>query len=189
MGTPRQIFWSVLFASLSSAAFACDKQPLSPAVPDPGGLSQKQRHAVQQEVREYYEAMKVYTAGLEAEIADARGDDAPRQRAELIECNNAAVAEAQAVLKAIEQYVPLPANPGSEVALRRTIDEIALDTPNYDLMTPEVVAAVQEHKRTVRRYLSSLGTVESMTFLSTNARGDDAYLVVFDKGVMLWEIG
>ena len=43
-----------------------------------------------------------------------------------------------AVLKAIEQYVPLPANPGSEVALRRTIDEIARDTPNYDLMTPEV---------------------------------------------------
>ncbi len=107
----------------------------------------------------------------------------------MIECNNAAVTEAQAVLKAIEQYVTLPANPGSEVALRRTIDEIARDTPNYDLMTPEVVAAVQRHKRAVRRYLSSLGTVESMSFLSTNARGDDAYLVIFDQGVMLWEIG
>jgi sugar-specific transcriptional regulator TrmB len=189
MSISRQIFWSVLFASLCSAASACDNPPLAPAVPDPDELSQKQRQAVQQEVREYYEAMKVYTAGLEAEIAAARGDDAPRHRAELIECNNAAVTEAQAVLKAIEQYVPLPANPGSEVALRRTIDEIARDTPNYDLMTPEVVAAVQEHKRTVRRYLSSLGTVESMRFLSTNARGDDAYLVVFEKGVMLWEIG
>ncbi len=79
MSISRQIFWSVLFASLSSAASACDNPPLAPAVPYPGGLSQKQRQAVQQEVREYYEAMKVYTAALETEIAAARGDDAPRQ--------------------------------------------------------------------------------------------------------------
>jgi hypothetical protein len=188
MSTSCEIVWSVLLVSLSSAAFACDDAPLAPVVPEPDGLSQEQRQAVEREVGAYYEAMKVYTAGLEEDIAAARGDDAPRRRAELIECNNAAVAEARAVLKAIEQYVPLPANPGSEVALHRTIDEIARDTPNYDLMTPEVVAAVQKHKRMVRRHLSSLGTVESMRFLSTNARGDDAYLVVFDNGVMLWEI-
>jgi hypothetical protein len=188
MATSSEIVWSVLLVSLSSAAFACDDAPLAPAVPDPGGLSREHRQAVEREVGAYYEAMKVYTAGLEEAIAAARGDDAPRHRAELIECNNAAVAEVAAVLKALEAYVPLPANPGSEVALRRTIDEIARDTPNYDLMTPEVIAAVQENKRMVRRHLSSLGTVESLSFLSTNARGDDAYLVVFDKGVMLWEI-
>jgi hypothetical protein len=91
--------------------------------------------------------------------------------------------------EAIEQYVPLPANPGSEVALRRTIDEIARDTPNYDLMTPEVVAAVREFEDMLQRQLSSLGTFESVRFLSTTARGDDAYLVIFDKGVTIWEIG
>src|SRR6185503_15784109 len=84
MSTSREMFWIVLFAALSSASFACDNPPLAPAVPDPGGLSQEQRQAVQQEVGAYYEAVKVYTACLEAEIATARGDDAPRYRSELL---------------------------------------------------------------------------------------------------------
>jgi hypothetical protein len=185
----REIVWSVLLVSLSSAAFACDDAPLAPAVPDPGELSQKQRQAVQKEVREYYEAMKVYTAGLEAEIAAARGDDAPRHRAELIECNNAAVAEAQVVLNAIEQYVPLPANPDTEAALRRTIDEYVQGTPNYDLMTPDTAAIARPFEAMLRRQFSSMGTFESVRFLSTTARGDDAYLVIFEEGVTIWEIG
>jgi len=183
------MFWIVLFAALSSASFACDNPPLAPAVPDPGGLSQEQRQAVQQEVGAYYEAVKVYTACLEAEIATARGDDAPRYRSELTLRNNAAVAEAVAVLKALEKYVPLPANQGSEAALRRTIDELAQGTLNYDLIAPEIAATMRRSEAVVRRELLSFGRFESATFLSRNAREADVYLVKFADGVTMWEIG
>ena len=188
MTISRGILWSLLFASLSSAASACDLPPLA-AVPDPGGLSEAQRRAVQQEVGAYFEAMKVYTACVEAEIVAAGGDDGPRTRAVLVKRNNAAVAEAETVLKAFEKYVPLPANPGSEGALRRTIDEYVRGKPNYDLMTPGMAQLFREAEGGFHKQISSWGTFESVTFLSTNPVGADVYLVKFAEGVMMWEIG
>ncbi|HZF29889.1 MAG TPA: hypothetical protein VE907_12265 [Gammaproteobacteria bacterium] len=158
-------------------------------MPDPGGLSQEQRQAVQQEVGAYFEAMKAYTACLQAELVVAGGDDAPRYRAALINRNNAAVAEAEVVLKVLETYAPLPANPGAEAALRRLIDGYVQGKFNYDLMTPEVAADVRKIEAGFRKQISSFGTFESVTFLSTNVLGADVYLVRFADGPMMWEIG
>jgi len=95
MTTWREMLWSVILAGLSSSALACDLPRLA-AVPDPSGLSEQQRRAVQQEVAAYFEAMKAYTACLQTDIVAAGGDDAPKYRAVLVNRNNAAVAEALA---------------------------------------------------------------------------------------------
>jgi len=188
MTTWREMLWSVILAGLSSSALACDLPRLA-AVPDPSGLSEQQRRAVQQEVAAYFEAMKAYTACLQTDIVAAGGDDAPKYRAVLVNRNNAAVAEAEAVLKAFGKYVPLPANPGSEAALRRTIDEYAQGKLNYDLMTPDVGQFVRKIEADFHRQITSFGKLESVTFLSTNVLGADVYLVRFTDGVMMWEVG
>lgn len=189
MQASRTMLWSVLLGALSSAASACDLPPLV-VVPDPSGLSEQRRRAVQQEVGAYFEAMKVYTDCVQAQIVAVGGDDAPRYKAVLVNRNNAAVAEAEAVLKAFGKYVPLPANPGSEAALRRTIDELVEGKLNYDRLTPELNQLVRETgEQGLRRQVSSWGRFESATFLSTNAVGADSYLVEFAEGVMMWDIG
>jgi hypothetical protein len=185
------LLWSVLLVGLSSAAAACDLPPLA-AVPAPSGLSEEQRQAVKQDVSAYFEAMKVYTACVQAEIAAAGDDDAPTYTAVLVNRNKAAVAEAYAVLKAFGPYAPLPANPASEAALRRLIDEYARGEPHYDSMTPKAARVARRTERIGVLFpiekIIPFEKLESVTFLSTNARGADVYLVKLGPGGMLWEI-
>ncbi len=109
----RPVTASVLMA-IASTSFAC---PLPPLVAIP---AKDQIAAVEPDVRaataQYFENMKAFTACVQAELTAAGGDAAPRPiRGVLIRRHNAAVTEAETVLKLFTATVgagqPAPAAP------------------------------------------------------------------------------
>jgi hypothetical protein len=125
---PPKALWGVLFVSIGSAAFACDNPPLA-KVPKPEGLSPADQQRVREDVQAYFDAMRAYTACLQAELVAAGGDSAPGVlKASMVLRNNAAVAEAEVVLKLFNDYYgaaaagppePAPAAPAGQGSSRR----------------------------------------------------------------------
>jgi hypothetical protein len=82
-----------------TAAAGCDNPPLV-NIPADEDLSKRQMERVTEETQQYFTAMQEFVACLQAELQSAGGDDAPTlYRNVLVQRNNAAVAEAQAVQK------------------------------------------------------------------------------------------
>lgn len=94
MKLPTIICAGVL-TGMSGAALACELPPLVVIPPDGGDGA-----ALQTEVTAYFAAMQAYTRCVQAELMAAGGDAAqPIVKAVLVQRNNVAVAEAQAVQK------------------------------------------------------------------------------------------
>jgi hypothetical protein len=97
-----------LLFSAGSVSLACDLPPLVaiPAKEDVGG----QAAQLQTDVAAYVEAMRAFTACVQAELVAAGGDAAPTVvKAVLVNRNNLAVAEVDAVLKALNEVAAPPA--------------------------------------------------------------------------------
>lgn len=91
-----------LLSSVGSVALACDLPPLV-AVPAKGNAGSDTAQ-LQTDVATYVEAMRAYTACVQAELVAAGGDSAPTiTKAVLVNRNNLAVAEVDAVLKALNE--------------------------------------------------------------------------------------
>jgi CubicO group peptidase (beta-lactamase class C family) len=71
--------------------------------------------------------------------------------------------------------------PGSEAAVRRMIDGIRSGKPNYDLMSPGLADATRQQLSGLQSTLSSLGSLQSITFKGVGPGGADIYQVKFDK--------
>lgn len=97
-----------LLSGVGSAALACDLPPLV-AVPAKGAAAGDTAQ-LQTDVAAYVEAMRAYTACVQAELVAAGGDSAPTVvKAVLVNRNNLAVAEVDAVLKALNDVAAPPA--------------------------------------------------------------------------------
>jgi len=179
---------TVLLGAMSSTALACDYPPL-PVIPPPDDLSTRDKERVQEDVVKYFDGMRVYAGCVQAELAAAGNDTAPSSiKNVLVARNNAAVTEAQAVIKLYEPYSP-KASPGTEEAIRRSIDELARGEPNYDLMTPMMANVTRQQLRTLQKTVADLGEFESLTFMAVDPRsGADAYTAKFAKGSLIWSI-
>jgi hypothetical protein len=98
----------LLMSGTAGVALACDMPPLV-AIPPKDAVGDKGPQ-IQQETTKYFEGMKVYTACVQAELTAAGGDSAPTiMKAVLVQRNNYAVAETQAVLKAYDESVGVAA--------------------------------------------------------------------------------
>jgi hypothetical protein len=109
-----------LLSGVASVTLACELPPvvIIPAKENVNGKEAELRAATS----DYFQAMRDYTQCVQAELAAAGGDSAPPlTRSLLVQRNNHAVAEAQAVLKvftanvgAIEQSGPPVSGGGAQ---------------------------------------------------------------------------
>jgi hypothetical protein len=115
-----------LLSAVSGVGLACDLPPLV-AVPAKEDVGDKAA-LVSAEVTAYVEAMRTYTTCVQAELAAAGGDSAPTIiKAVLVQRNNQAVAEVDAVLKQYNESIgaaagaaaPPPAAPSPREESRR----------------------------------------------------------------------
>lgn len=103
----RTICCGAVLSLAASHAAACENPPLA-QVPTPEETENPAEDipAVQSEVEGYYAAMQEYTQCLQAEVEQARADDAPDLVQNLlVRRNNAAVAEVEAVVEQFRQLV------------------------------------------------------------------------------------
>jgi hypothetical protein len=184
----RTTLYTVLLGSIGSAALACDYPPL-PVIPPPDDLSTRDKERVQEDVVKYFDGMRVYAGCVQAELAAAGNDAAPSSiKSVFVARNNAAVAEAQVVIKLYEPYSP-KASPGTEEAIRRSIDELARGEPNYELMTPMMANITRQQLRTLQKTVTDLGAFESLTFMAVDPRSNaDVYTAKFAEGSLIWSI-
>jgi hypothetical protein len=123
-----KILCTGLLSGIGGVGFACDL-PALVAIPAKGDVGDKGPQ-VSAEVAAYVESLRTYTACVQAELAAAGGDSAPPIiKAVLVQRNNLAVAEGQAVMKqynesiAADSAAPPPAPGGGESSRRRNRDE------------------------------------------------------------------
>jgi D-alanyl-D-alanine-carboxypeptidase/D-alanyl-D-alanine-endopeptidase len=109
------------------------------------------------------------------------GRDVPAKRID----NAQAAALLAAVEKRIKDQKPAP---GSEAALRRSIDELRSGQPNYELMAPAFAEVTRKQLPQIKSMIIELGAVESVTFKRVGDGGADIYEVKFENGSTEWRI-
>jgi CubicO group peptidase (beta-lactamase class C family) len=77
------------------------------------------------------------------------------------------------------------ATPGSEAAVRRSIEEVAAGTPSYERMSERLAEATRTQLPQLQTTLRALGAIKSVDFKGVGPAGGDIYNVTFDKGVVL----
>jgi Peptidase family S41/N-terminal domain of Peptidase_S41 in eukaryotic IRBP len=77
--------------------------------------------------------------------------------------------------------------PGGEATLRRVSEELARGEPNYDLFSPQMADVTRPQLAALKERFSSLGPVESVTFVEVASSGD-VYDVRYANGGLRWII-
>ena len=80
------------------------------------------------------------------------------------------------------------ASPGTEAALRRTIQELQAGEPKYELMSPQFADVTRQQLGQLKPMLEKQGAVQSVTFKSVGPGGLDIYEVKFEHGAMEFRI-
>jgi hypothetical protein len=70
---------------------------------------------------------------------------------------------------------------GTETALRTLVAGLARGSPDYNKLSPQFAQVVRRDLPMTHPLFSSMGELESVTFLGSEA-GDDVYDLVFAKG-------
>ena len=78
--------------------------------------------------------------------------------------------------------------PGGEATIRRVSEELARGEPNYDLLSPQMADVTRRQLTALTQRLSSLGPVESVTFVEVAPSGGDVYEVRYANGGLRWMI-
>jgi Domain of unknown function (DUF3471) len=97
----------------------------------------------------------------------------------------AAQAQADALATRVREQ---KAAPGSEAALRRHIEALQDDQPNYDDMAPVAAAATRPRWPTLKEQFAHLGQLQSITFKGVGPAGADIYEARFEKRAFEWRI-
>ena len=97
----------------------------------------------------------------------------------------AAQAQAKALATRVREQKALP---GSEAALRRHIEALKQDQPNYDDMVPEEAAAVRPQWPFLKEQFADVGQLHSLAFKGVGPAGSDIYEARFEKHAFEWRI-
>jgi CubicO group peptidase (beta-lactamase class C family) len=81
-----------------------------------------------------------------------------------------------------KRFLDQTARPESEAALRRLITGLANGTPNYDEMVPAFAEVNRQELPMLQAAITRLGALQSMSFKSVGAAGQDIYDVQFEHG-------
>lgn len=104
----RALCCGTVLSLAASYAAACENPPLA-KVPTPeevDNLEPQRLTEIQGRVEEYHAAMDEYTRCLQAEVEEAEANDAPELvQSLLVQRNNSAVAEVEAVVQQFNQLV------------------------------------------------------------------------------------
>jgi beta-lactamase regulating signal transducer with metallopeptidase domain len=97
--------------------------------------------------------------------------------------------EAQSVedqlAKRMKDGTPLP---GSEAALRRTIELLVQGQPNYDSMSEELALATRQQLPGLQRSFAKFGPLQSISFRGVGSQGWDVYEAKYANGISIWRI-
>jgi bla regulator protein blaR1 len=80
------------------------------------------------------------------------------------------------------------ATPGTEDALRRTIEGLRSGNPIYSEMSPDLQEATRKQLPDLKEGLERLGPVENIQFVGVGNQGWDIYQVTHDLGSSTWRI-
>jgi hypothetical protein len=78
--------------------------------------------------------------------------------------------------------------PGGEATVRRVSEELARGEPNYDLLSPQMANVTRQQLPGLKERLSSLGPVQSVTFVEVGPNGGDVYEARYANGGLRWII-
>jgi hypothetical protein len=78
--------------------------------------------------------------------------------------------------------------PGSEAMVRGQIDRLQRRQPDFDELTPEFAEIARPQAEHIETLVSSLGTLQSVTFKGVGPGGFDKYDVKFERGAIDWRI-
>jgi hypothetical protein len=112
------------------------------------------------------------------------GRDMTAKRLDDTEAKQVMDAAAEAAKRCKDQT----AAPGTEAALRRTIDELRAGKPNYDLMSPGLANLTRQQLPQVQSMLGGLRDLQAVTFKGVGPAGADIYEAKFDKGSLEFRI-
>jgi D-alanyl-D-alanine-carboxypeptidase/D-alanyl-D-alanine-endopeptidase len=96
-----------------------------------------------------------------------------------IEAHNAEVAK---------RFKEQKQSPGTEAAVRRTIQELQAGEPKYDLMSPQLAQITRQQLPQLKATIAQLGALESVTFKGVGPGGVDIFEVKFEHGTTEWRI-
>jgi hypothetical protein len=74
------------------------------------------------------------------------------------------------------------AEPGSEAALRKMIEDVRAGKPDYDSMSANLASATRQQLPQLQSSVVELGPIESLKFTGVGPGGADIYRVKFEKG-------
>jgi len=80
------------------------------------------------------------------------------------------------------------AAPGTEAALKRSIEELRSGEPRYDLMSPQLADVTRQQLPQLKATMAQFGAVQAVTFKSVAPNGADVYEVKFEHGASEWSI-
>jgi len=78
--------------------------------------------------------------------------------------------------------------PGSEAMVRGQIDRLQRRQPDFDELTPEFAEIARPQAEHIEKLVSSLGTLQSVTFKGVGPGGFDKYDAQFERGTIDWRI-
>jgi uncharacterized membrane protein len=82
-----------------------------------------------------------------------------------------------------------PASRGTEDSLRRYILSLEQGHPNYEEMSPQLAASVNQQLPKIMSLINGLGDFESLTYAGTDPDGSDIFVAAFARGRLEWHIG
>jgi hypothetical protein len=79
-------------------------------------------------------------------------------------------------------------SPGTEAALRRSIQELQAGEPDYEKMNPELAEVTRRQLPRLKGTLAGFGALKSIAFKGVGPRGADIYEVRFEDRNSEWRI-
>jgi len=78
--------------------------------------------------------------------------------------------------------------PGGEAALSRMIEDLRLDKPDANLMSPDLFAMLRRQQEQLPTPISQLGALQSLSFTGVGPGGADIYQAKYEKGSVVYRI-
>jgi len=89
---------------------------------------------------------------------------------------------------AAKRFKDQTAMPGSDVALRKMIEDLRNGKPDYDHMSTGLAAATRQQLPQIQPMISQMGALQSLTFTGVGPGGADIYAAKFENGSLEYRI-